>query len=225
MKPSDSSYLYAIGKESDLKPPYSNCYIGVTSNPKQRWNEHSKSEYFVGNAIRKYKLTFKNNFCIIAEGESTKMFALEESYRPVPKMGLNLSSGGQGGAVEYLDPAGRSRKISLALKGKKHSDERIEKMKATKKLNGTNVGAKNPKARTVIFTDPQGKEYKVVGGMEKFCEEHKINYHVMYRVKGQVVGPIKTGTFGGYRAKSEHSRMLRENTTGWKMNYIMEKKL
>lgn len=56
------------------------------------------------------------------------------------------------------------------------SPESIEKR--SKALSG----AGNGRALTVEFTDPTGVTYVVMGGMKKFCQEHKLRYNDMIAV-------------------------------------------
>lgn len=131
-----SYYVYHIFKDiNDLNKGY----IGVTNNPKSRFRLHSKSKLIIGRAIRKYGLTFENNFKVLYIFDNAKdAYDKEKELRPKIKMGWNLGIGGFGGARLITEK--HKRKISLAMKGennpyfgKKHSKEIKEKISNTLK--------------------------------------------------------------------------------------------
>jgi len=203
-------YVYAIGLKKHLKEPYSNCYVGVSNNLKRRWQAHTKSKYTIGNFIRKNALTFEDNFVIVYKGGEEECYEMEEKYRPYPLMGLNEAAGGHGGYTNYSKE--RNDKISKSMTGKSKTEEHVKKIIENRKSYNDE---ENPNAKKWNIIDPQGKEYEVCGKFIKFCEENNLLYSCLMRYRGSEVPPINKNGYGGYRAKNEKSKFLRENTTGW----------
>jgi|TARA_R110000823_G_scaffold29167_2_gene84785 hypothetical protein len=206
----DMYYVYAIGLKKHLKEPYSNCYIGVTNDLERRWKAHTKSKYTVGNFIHENALTFEDNFVIVYNGDDKECYEMEEKYRPYPLMGLNEAVGGSGGYTSYSKE--RSEKISKAMTGKSKTKEHMKKIIENRKSYND---SENPNAKIWYLINPQGKEYKVSGQFIKFCEENNLLHSCLMRYRGNEVPAINQNGYGGYRAKSEKSKFLRENTTGW----------
>lgn len=201
--------VYAIGKK--LIDPYEECYIGVTNNPQRRWDSHCKSEYTVGKYIRKYNLTFEDNFVIIFEGSDEECFDIENKYRPFPLMGLNEASGGHGGHTKYSEE--RNKRLSNSMKGRNvHWGHKISETRKSKKIA---QGEKNPNAKTWYLKDPSNNEYVVTGAIDEFCEKNKLLMSSLRYYKGNRVPPLAKNSYGGYREKIPGTKELRENTTNW----------
>jgi len=203
-------YVYAIGLKKYIKEPYLSCYIGVTKDLEKRWNSHTKSKYTVGKFIRENALTFEDNMVILYKGDDRECYKMEEKYRPYPLMGLNEAQGGSGGYTSYSKE--RNKKISVAMKGRPRTEEHTRKIVENRKSYNDSA---NPNAKIWHLIDPQGKEYKVNGKFIKFCEENNLLHSCLMRYRGSKAPPINQNGYGGYRAKNEKSKFLRENTIGW----------
>lgn len=202
-------YVYAIGPIIEIEnKDYSNCYIGVTNDLEHRWiTGHSKSKYRVGDAIRENGWSI-HNMIIIYSGSKQECFNLERELRPMPMMGLNEASGGNGGYTKYTSE--RNQKISNALKGipKTYGD----KISKVRKENGSAKGEKNPKAVKWILKDPSGKEFNLNGSLFTFCDENKLSANTLRKYLNNVV-PLPSSKYRDY-GKIE-VRQIRDNTTGW----------
>lgn len=211
--------VYVIGLPDDVHPPYNNCYVGVTSDKNKRWKLHKKSEYTVGRFIRHFNLTIDQHMHTIYEGSREDCFALEQTLRPRPFMGLNEAIGGCGGDTGIHVPPPkwaytpeRAKKISDALKGKKKTKEHVQKIVENRDFSGIN----NPAAKHWVLFSPDGVRHYIHGNLRETCTtlnllESSLRYH-----KGSVVPPAKMkDSVGGYRAKSTTSLERRMNTEGW----------
>lgn len=78
------------------------------------------------------------------------------------------------------------------------------KAKQTTISQGLLSGKYNPRALTHKLTDPNGKEYIIVGELRKFCKEHNISFHMIKKYRGK--GPILNKGLTTEKAK---------NTYGW----------
>lgn len=228
-------FVYAIGKKEDLVEPYENCYIGVSSDPISRWKKHVNSKYEVGHYIRENSLSFSENMKIIFEGCSEECFDLEIKYRPSWNIGLNIAPGGKGGKVLssydssfcYIDEQyqkryndSRNKAISKALKGKRKSEDHKESISKSKKNSGSSAGKNNAMSKQWLLTSPRGIVYSIHGNLVEICENNMILVSALRRYKGSEVPPPNYSGFGGYRPKSEESKIMRENTTGWKLEEL-----
>jgi predicted GIY-YIG superfamily endonuclease len=85
-------YVYWIHKLSHIDI-LSEGYIGVSNNPKRRFNEHknSKKNYHLTNALKKYDDLI---FDIIFEGSEEECYDLEFQFRPEDHVGWNITTGG-----------------------------------------------------------------------------------------------------------------------------------
>lgn len=203
--------VYAIGQQEDLSSNnYSSCYVGVTNNPVRRWKAHQKSKYTVGKYIRSELLTFENNFKIIYEGSEDSCYEMEESLRPIPRMGLNEAVGGLGGYTIYDEQ--RNQKISKALKGRSKTSEHVRKVVDSR---GSYGGEKNPNSKQWVLVSPSGTEHRITGTLQKFCEDNNLLRSCLMRYRGKKVPQINTNSYGGYRPKNARSLLLRENSVGW----------
>lgn len=70
--------------------------------------------------------------------------------------------------------------IAESLRGVQHTENR--KQKNSESQIGLQAGNKNPRARTFNITDPEGIEYKIKGGLNNFCIEHKLSTGCMLKV-------------------------------------------
>ena len=108
--------------------PDGRAYIGAAKNPKVRFVEHCRGNFFVGEAIRQVGKEHAV-FQILACGERNYIFELEEkaiaAFHTRWPNGLNLAAGGFGGR----DPLPSTRlKVSLARLGQKKSEETKARM-------------------------------------------------------------------------------------------------
>lgn len=211
--------VYVIGLPDDVHPPYNNCYIGVTSDKNKRWNMHKKSGYTVGRFIRHFDLSIDQHMHTIYEGNRDECFAIEQSLRPRPFMGLNEAIGGRGGdtGIHVSPPKWsytpeRAKKISDALKGRKKTKEHVRKVVDNRDFGG----AKNPAAKRWVLTSPDGIEYHIHGNLREMCLSLNLLESSLRYYKGSVVPPAKMkDSVGGYRAKNTTSLERRMNTEGW----------
>lgn len=202
-------YVYAIGDPIKIKEnDYTECYIGVTNKPLNRWKSgHAKSKYTIGKAIKQNSWTFDENMVIIFSGEAKECFDLEIKLRPSPFIGLNEAKGGKGGHTKYS--AERNSKISKALKGipKTYGD----KISISKKLNASSKGCKNSRAIKWILTDADGISYHLHGELFKFCEERMLSANTLRAYLNKQVPEISSN----YGISRLHAMQIRNNTTGW----------
>ena len=206
-------YLYAIGTEDMLQPPYDRCYVGVTNNIDLRWKTHSRSLYTVGKFIRNYSLIQHQHMIVLFEGNEEECFDFESAYRPLPMMGLNEAVGGLGGYTSYTED--RSRKISEKHKGKPKPKDQVEKMRNTLIEKGTRKGEKNSQAKKWDLTSPTGMIYTINGNLSETCKRlNLLESALRYNKNTWVPNPNLNG-YGGYRAKSKESFEMRMNTIGW----------
>jgi hypothetical protein len=210
-------YVYVIGLKEDLSPPYHNCYVGVTINLDRRWNGHLKSKSTVGKFIRHFNLSIEENIITIFEGSREECFILENKLRPRPFMGLNEAAGGLGGDTGKYNSEDRNNKISNALKKYKKTSTHIENMKKTWIENGARKGSKNGKAKKWVLTNPEGVIYYIHGDLDNTCKSLNILTSTLRYYRNQTVPEININGYGGYRAKTEESLIMRINTTGWSL--------
>ena len=215
------SYVYVIGLKEDLCPPYHNCYIGVTKDLERRWNEHLKSKRTVGKFIRHFNLSISENMIIIFEESTEQCFMLENQLRPRPFMGLNEAAGGLGGDTGQYNNKDRNNKISNALKKHKKTEDHIENMRKTLIKNETRKGSKNNRAKKWVLTNPEGVIYYIHGDLHEKCKSFNILTTALRYYRNQVVPSVNNNGYGGYRAKTEESLKLRNNTTGWSLCEVL----
>jgi predicted GIY-YIG superfamily endonuclease len=208
--------VYVIGKSEDIVHPYVNCYVGVTNNLKHRWRGHVKSPYTVGEYIRKHDLKFKDMH-VIFTGSSEECFEIEQNLRPIPLIGLNEAVGGRGGYTSYT--AESSRKKSLAIKASRKIKPMTTWAHKIVENRRTYDGDQNPNAKKWVAISPSGKRHNITTSLEKFCFEKELLLRPLRGNIGKEVPPPTTG-YGGFRAKNEEQRKMRNNTTGWKL--VME---
>ena len=73
-------------------------YIGVTMNLMSRFKNHMGSNLIVGNAIRKYQITFDAVKILHVFDTAEEAYAKEKELRPDIKIGWNIGVGGCGGS-------------------------------------------------------------------------------------------------------------------------------
>lgn len=116
-------------------------YIGISSNIKQRWNEHSKrpSNLHIERAVKKYGW---NNLVkkIILIADKSYCLAVETKLRPANNIGWNVVSGGGNPPSSlgktFVCSEETKIKLSIANTGKKHTPE----MQAKLNINLTEGG-------------------------------------------------------------------------------------
>lgn len=203
-------YVYAI--DEDIDPSFVNAYIGVTNNLSKRWRSHSKSNYRIGNTIRKRSWD-QSKMRIVFTGSAEECFAKEAELRPHPNMGLNIACGGLGGHTSYT--AERNEKISLANKGRKNTWVTKDTFK-DRDFNSS----KNPNAKHWLLTGPNSEIFELKGNLSSFCEEHDLLESCLRRHTDEFVPEPQFSGYGGFRAKNENSLRRRLNTTGWRLQLL-----
>jgi len=210
-------YVYHISDSPDVE----DGYIGVTKNPKRRWCEHIKSKYTIGVYIRKHSWTYENNFTIIFTGTYKECYDMELKLRPISMLGLNESSGGSGGdtytGLSIERKLLRNKAISKSHTGRIRTLEHSLNISLAKKSCGNLIGSKNINAKMWKLICPKGTETIIHGMLQQYCDEHNLLITCLRYYINDTVPDIVKNTMGGYRKKSEHSFMLRQNTTGWKL--------
>lgn len=121
-------YVYEISHNNK-------SYIGVSIDPKRRFNEHMIAEHsLIGRAIRKYDLKI-DSMSIIFTGAVNECFDKETELRPEPNMGYNLAAGGNGGETRrgFSHNDKTKEKIRNSLLGRTRPLEVVEKMRKSLK--------------------------------------------------------------------------------------------
>lgn len=205
------SYLYAIGDfscglyEDEL-------YIGVTTDPVRRWNDHSNANSLIGGLIRSLEWTAEENMILLYFGETDEVFSLENFLRPTANMGLNVAMGGHGGYTSYSEE--RNTKISKSKTGQPCSKETRDKIKNTiSKLDRTNEN--NGNSKKWLIESPSGEKHLIHGTLISFCKERNLTLTTLRKYNGIIV-PEKSN-----KARGTPDELLkRSNTTGWKLTII-----
>lgn len=144
-------------KKKDHNDILTQGYVGYSSNPDKRFEEHKICKSIVGNNIRKYENCIE--MVIIEKFENVEeALRKEKQLRPKKRIGWNIAIGGQ------IPPNNKNNedvknKISKTLKRlgvnpyseKTHSEESIKKAMATKK-----------KANRRMYHDPISGDYKFI---------------------------------------------------------------
>jgi len=117
-------------------------YIGLSHKPQKRMEQHQKSKFLIGKAIRKYgwnnfnKQILQNNLTL-KQAKKRERFYIKK-YNCIQPNGYNLCGGGEG----LFNPTQKIRiAISKAKKGKKLSKNH------KKILKETNIGNQNAKGK------------------------------------------------------------------------------
>lgn len=204
--------VYLIGK--NIK----SGYIGVTNNPSLRFYNHSRSNYNVGKAIRKYKW---KKYKILCFGDMKYCLQIEKKLRPFPNMGLNMCSGGVGPKFgSFKNSKKRSEKLSLALQGRKKSKSHLKKLRKTWR-DGRRKGFKNGNAKKWEIINPKGQNFILHGNVIKFCQQKNIMYEALKNNLNHMVPDLtKVKSRGGFRPKNTYHLQIRKNTIGWTLREI-----
>lgn len=114
-------------------------YVGITNNPKRRFEEHKKGHKNAHKNKQLPRAIKKGAQMEIVLGDLTMKQALEEEkkYRPVENIGWNLNSGG------FIPPSKKGKKYSEGkqiLKG----EERTESQKNASKKHSERMKGKKP---------------------------------------------------------------------------------
>lgn len=86
-------FVYHICREADVGN-YSEGYIGITQNPKERWYNHKvgcSGSVIVNRAYKKYDDIIES---IVLEGSKELCLYTEMTLRPTTRQGWNLTEGG-----------------------------------------------------------------------------------------------------------------------------------
>ena len=74
-------------------------------------------------------------------------------------------------------------KLSNSLKSSEKFQKAVKSDEYRKKQSELSKGANNPRAKTFKFTSPDGEEFKVTGGFNKFIKERGLSRYHMLNVK------------------------------------------
>jgi len=74
-------------------------------------------------------------------------------------------------------------KLSVLKKGVSRPQYVIDKMMKTREENQSFVGSNNPNSKKFLFISPEGKEYLIEGGFERFCLENNLSYYGLQNFK------------------------------------------
>lgn len=197
------TYYVYWSKLKSHTDPYSQGYIGVTCQPKIRFNTH---RFFSNAYSKKVREMYEKHgedveLYILYEGTQDQAYFEEYYYRPLPKIGWNIQKGGM---------------IPPDCTGNKHSD--TSKSLISKANTGKNLGKPSPfKGLTNRYNE---QTRKLIGSYHKgktISEEHKkaiteknsgINNPksetvYMYHIDN----PTKIHTFVNYREASENTNI------------------
>ncbi|ALP47432.1 SegD homing endonuclease [Vibrio phage phi-ST2] len=135
------AYLYKI-----TNPVNGKEYIGVTIDLKRRFNEHARKDYAIGQAIRKYGITF-DDMQVIASGTEDEMYELESSIVTdeyiLSESNYNIVPGGIGRITGYKHTDESKRKMSEAKKGKTpHNKGKKASIESRRKMSEAKRGKK-----------------------------------------------------------------------------------
>jgi predicted GIY-YIG superfamily endonuclease len=95
-------------------------YIGISADPKKRWNRHKSSgdNPHLKNALEKYDDAQFKILCKYSTVEDA--LKLEKAFRPTKNIGWNIEMGGGKPPVKY---GTENKGIPPSRKGAKHSEE------------------------------------------------------------------------------------------------------
>lgn len=154
------------------------CYIGVSRNPRERFRQHTRSKYAIGNAIRKWGV---ENFELstIATGSEEYIYSIEDAAilsfsSSASDHGYNMTEGGskppsrkgtkwsESGRHHHTDET--KHQLSLKNRGEKHprsvlseNDVRyIRQSEESQRVLAKKFGVSNP----AIFYARNGKSWK-----------------------------------------------------------------
>lgn len=145
-------YLYWIHYPHHTDP-FSEGYIGITSDPRRRIKSHQTNPY---NRMVKGAINKGAEMTILHEFESDKAaLVIEESYRPSDLIGWNLTKGG-GMPPRTQQTAEARKRVSKQFRGKKQSPEHVRKRTKARRgskhsLETRQKMSEKAKARHVIY--------------------------------------------------------------------------
>jgi predicted GIY-YIG superfamily endonuclease len=106
-------HIFKIEEKDDLNKGY----IGVSEDVPKRFQGHSKSKYYIGNAKRYYNLNITDNCHVLKSFDnSDDAYDLENKLRPTPLMGWNIEPGGKGYTKGHKSNPWMKAKISETRK-------------------------------------------------------------------------------------------------------------
>lgn len=163
-------FLYHIRRdinEGDL----SKGYIGITVEPKARLNRHLREgNAHLMNAFAKYD---DINMQILYEGDEEFCLLAEQELRPTPNIGWNIAvGGGKPPSFNELSASAKllkSRKQSIAQKGRVFTEEHKKNMQQSAKKRGvtTEVMDKINISKAGGFYFYKGKKYPTASSLSK----------------------------------------------------------
>lgn len=189
----DNCYLYLITNTVNEK-----AYIGISSNPSQRFSYHGSlhqaRKMAIARAIRKHgKSSFQLQ--VLANGSRSYCEELEKkaivSFKTAIPSGYNIAKGGQGCSLvpsSVMDL--RNRKISDALTGRPLSDDHKSKIAAT--LRGRALSEVTKQKLSAVL---KGRAHS---------EEHK------QKISLALANKPKVKTEGRIAGEIKHSETLRK---------------
>jgi predicted GIY-YIG superfamily endonuclease len=195
-------YVYWIKcvEHSDI---FSEGYVGISCNPKERMRAHKKNKKDspLRNAILKYGWDNLTKVIINSELSLEEALTLERKFRPAERIGWNLQTGGFIGVEPewYKIPSNREQhsnatsvNTKLGIQKKDTVEARSERAKQNWKKNKdsykyVSVGENNPKA---LLTEDNVKYIKYT-----LIPLGKTNSEIasLYSVKHYVISFIRTG--------------------------------
>lgn len=198
MRDINDTYVYLIVNKINGKK-----YVGITSlTLEQRWKNHireskGKRRMAISMAIKKHG---EENFVIEPIIKVNRVVAgkLEQAYIEMLDTfingghGYNMTKGGDGGRLGAVVTQETRKKLSVAGKGRRHSEETKRKigrrrgkdhqtygkslsLEHRQKIGKSNSGAKNGRAKRFKVTLPNGKVI-TTNDRKKFCEDNNLSY-------------------------------------------------
>lgn len=158
----DKYNVYWIHLENHYNP-YTQGYIGITKDIKQRFNEHKKArhKYRISFAIKKYGWENLIKDVLFSKLSKASALEIERSYRPIENIGWNYKVGGDAGIPSdwYLDDNNKKKhSLNTSIATKKAIAEKDSREKRSARAINVWVnkpyvyanissGSNNPKAR------------------------------------------------------------------------------
>jgi predicted GIY-YIG superfamily endonuclease len=212
---SDYNYVYWLHL-SEHTNIFTQGYIGVSNNPKQRLWEHfndAKKDKHCNKYLSRILKKYPNQLIqtVVFEGKRDECYTYEENLRPTKNIGWNLNKGGeappsaQGRRLSYnhKEKIGKAntgrvyvcsedtkKKISIALKGRIISEDHKQKVREARKRQ--------------VFTEESKK---------KMSESHKGNIPGNAR---SVKTPL--GTFISIKAAATAHNVVTQTIINWIKN-------
>jgi predicted GIY-YIG superfamily endonuclease len=199
----DSVYILYWIRLDNHTDPYTEGYIGITKDFKERMRSHKKSrnKYVINNAIQKHGWDNLHKDILHENLSLKEILDLEKQYRSEERIGWNLQRGGEFGVGSdwYKDVDNRLHHANAtsigtkqAIRMKDTKEARSERAKLSWKKNaasyeGKSRGSKNGKARL--------NEDQVMNIKCKLIPEGLSNKDIaeQYDVKSYVIAFIRKG--------------------------------